>query len=82
MRLHSTSLINLSLVGCRGITCLNLTCPYLEQVRLDGCDHLERASFLPTMNGPINNVISVSWSLSYWSMFLLSWEKCSCSRRS
>ncbi|KAK9683909.1 hypothetical protein RND81_10G174200 [Saponaria officinalis] len=47
MRLHSTSLIDLSLVGCRGITSLNLTCPYLEQVRLDGCDHLEKASFLP-----------------------------------
>ncbi|KAH9619086.1 hypothetical protein KSS87_017375 [Heliosperma pusillum] len=37
----------LHLTGCRAITSLNLTCPYLEQVRLDGCDHLERASFLP-----------------------------------
>ncbi|KAF8388734.1 hypothetical protein HHK36_025414 [Tetracentron sinense] len=43
----STSLVSLSLVGCRAMTDLELTCPSLEQVYLDGCDHLERASFCP-----------------------------------
>ncbi|CAO2816627.1 unnamed protein product [Amaranthus hypochondriacus] len=47
VRLHSTSLVSLSLAGCRGITTLTLECPFLDQVRLDGCDHLERVSFLP-----------------------------------
>ncbi|CAK9168656.1 unnamed protein product [Ilex paraguariensis] len=47
VRFLSTSLISLSLAGCRGITSLELTCPYLEQVSLDGCDHLETASFCP-----------------------------------
>uniref|UniRef100_A0A7N1A8F6 F-box domain-containing protein n=1 Tax=Kalanchoe fedtschenkoi TaxID=63787 RepID=A0A7N1A8F6_KALFE len=41
----STSLVSLSLVGCRGITYLELQCPHLELVCLDGCDHLECASF-------------------------------------
>ncbi|KAF7830416.1 F-box/LRR-repeat protein 15-like [Senna tora] len=43
----SSSLVSLSLVGCRAITTLELTCPNLERVCLDGCDHLERASFCP-----------------------------------
>ncbi|KAK6119596.1 hypothetical protein DH2020_046659 [Rehmannia glutinosa] len=43
----STSLVSLSLGGCRAITSLELNCPYLEHVSLDGCDHLERASFSP-----------------------------------
>ncbi|XP_059644394.1 F-box/LRR-repeat protein 15 isoform X2 [Cornus florida] len=43
----STSLVSLSLVGCRAITSLELKCPYLEHVSLDGCDHLERAYFCP-----------------------------------
>lgn len=43
----SSSLVSLSLAGCRAITSLELQCPYLEQVSLDGCDHLERASFCP-----------------------------------
>ncbi|KAJ0031974.1 hypothetical protein Pint_13684 [Pistacia integerrima] len=42
-----TSLVSLSLVGCRAITSLELKCPNLEKVCLDGCDHLERASFCP-----------------------------------
>lgn len=42
-----TKLNALSLAGCRGLTSLELRCPYLEQVSLDGCDHLERASFCP-----------------------------------
>ncbi|KAI4337187.1 hypothetical protein L6164_015633 [Bauhinia variegata] len=47
VRFISTSLVSLSLVGCRAITTLELTCPNLEKVCLDGCDHLERASFCP-----------------------------------
>ncbi|KAH6792402.1 F-box family protein [Perilla frutescens var. hirtella] len=43
----STSLVSLSLGGCRAITSLDLSCPYLEHVSLDGCDHLERATFSP-----------------------------------
>lgn len=43
----STSLVSLSLVGCRAISTLELSCPNLEKVNLDGCDHLERASFSP-----------------------------------
>lgn len=44
---QSTSLVSLSLGGCRAITSLELKCPYLEYVSLDGCDHLEKASFSP-----------------------------------
>ncbi|XP_038699371.1 F-box/LRR-repeat protein 15 [Tripterygium wilfordii] len=51
---HSTSLVSLSLVGCRGITDLELACPSLEQVCLDGCDHLERASFCPVALRSLN----------------------------
>ncbi|KAL6965731.1 F-box/LRR-repeat protein 15 [Sarracenia purpurea var. burkii] len=47
VKFHSTSLVNLSLAGCRAVTSLELTCPYIERVSLDGCDHLERASFFP-----------------------------------
>ncbi|XP_038696416.1 F-box/LRR-repeat protein 15-like isoform X2 [Tripterygium wilfordii] len=50
----STSLVSLSLVGCRGITALELTCPSLEKVCLDGCDHLERASFCPVALRSLN----------------------------
>ncbi|XP_057959858.1 F-box/LRR-repeat protein 15 [Malania oleifera] len=46
VRFRSTSLVSLSLAGCRAVTVLELTCPYLEQVCLNGCD-LERASFCP-----------------------------------
>ncbi|KAI3994998.1 hypothetical protein MKX01_019812 [Papaver californicum] len=47
IKFSSTSLVSLSLVGCRAMTSLDLKCPYLEQVHLDGCDHLDRASFFP-----------------------------------
>ncbi|KAE8735266.1 F-box/LRR-repeat protein 15 [Hibiscus syriacus] len=47
LQFSSTSLVNLSLVGCRAITTLDLACPCLEKICLDGCDHLERASFCP-----------------------------------
>ncbi|KAJ4833613.1 F-box/LRR-repeat protein 15 [Turnera subulata] len=50
----STSLVSLSLVGCRAITSLELTCPCLEQICLDGCDHLERASFSPVALRSLN----------------------------
>ncbi|EEF46136.1 conserved hypothetical protein [Ricinus communis] len=50
----STSLVSLSLVGCRAITALELTCPCLEKVCLDGCDHLERASFSPVALRSLN----------------------------
>ncbi|GJZ77636.1 F-box/LRR-repeat protein 15 [Tanacetum coccineum] len=43
----SKSLVSLSLAGCCAITSLQLACPYLEQVSLDGCDHLVRATFSP-----------------------------------
>ncbi|KAF3790074.1 F-box/LRR-repeat protein 15 [Nymphaea thermarum] len=45
--LNSTSLVTLSLVGCRGMKNLELGCPNLQEVFLDGCDHLEDASFCP-----------------------------------
>ncbi|GAV90319.1 LOW QUALITY PROTEIN: F-box-like domain-containing protein, partial [Cephalotus follicularis] len=54
VRFCSTSLVSLSLVGCRTITALELLCPYLEQVCLDGCDHLERASFCPVALRSLN----------------------------
>ena len=47
MNLNSTSLHTLSLTGCLGLTNLQLACPSLQKVCLDGCDHLERASFSP-----------------------------------
>ncbi|KAL5559537.1 hypothetical protein UlMin_035748 [Ulmus minor] len=47
VRFSSTSLVSLSLDGCRSVTALELKCPYLEKVSLDGCDHLERAKFCP-----------------------------------
>ncbi|KAM7258620.1 hypothetical protein ACFE04_014361 [Oxalis oulophora] len=54
MRICSTSLVCLSLLGCRAITALELACPSLEQVCLDGCDHLERASFSPVSLQSLN----------------------------
>lgn len=53
MWLCSTSLVNLSLIGCRAVTALELKCPNLDQVCLDGCDHLERAAFCPVSSGCI-----------------------------
>ncbi|XP_020236572.1 F-box/LRR-repeat protein 15 [Cajanus cajan] len=50
----STSLISLSLGGCRAITNLDLNCPKLEKVILDGCDHLESASFCPVGLSSLN----------------------------
>lgn len=47
MQFSSTSLVSLSLDGCRAVTSLELKCPHLEKVSLDGCDHLERAEFCP-----------------------------------
>ncbi|KAJ0988468.1 hypothetical protein J5N97_006824 [Dioscorea zingiberensis] len=52
--LRSSSLVSLSLVGCRAMTVLELSCPNLQKVNLDGCDHLERASFCPVGLGSLN----------------------------
>lgn len=54
VKLRSTSLVRLSLVGCRAMAALELACPFLEQVLLDGCDHLERAVFFPVGLQTIN----------------------------
>ncbi|KAK5817305.1 F-box/LRR-repeat 15 -like protein [Gossypium arboreum] len=54
VQLSSTSLVSLSLVGCRAITTLDLACPCLEKICLDGCDHLERASFCPAALRSLN----------------------------
>ncbi|KAL5783523.1 hypothetical protein ACOSP7_008552 [Xanthoceras sorbifolium] len=54
VQFYSTSLVSLSLVGCRAITSLELKCPCLEKVYLDGCDHLERASFSPVALRSLN----------------------------
>lgn len=63
----STSLVSLSLVGCRAITSLELTCPFLEQVHLDGCDHLERAKFCPVSE---NDWMHVASDQVYFSKIL------------
>jgi hypothetical protein len=47
VELNSSSLASLSLAGCRSMTFLRLSCPNLQNVNLDGCDHLEEASFCP-----------------------------------
>jgi hypothetical protein len=47
VELNNSSLINLSLAGCRSMTFLKLACSKLQMVNLDGCDHLESASFCP-----------------------------------
>ncbi|KAB2024586.1 hypothetical protein ES319_D06G096500v1 [Gossypium barbadense] len=54
LHFSSTSLVSLSLVGCRDITTLDLACPCLEKICLDGCDHLERASFCPVALRSLN----------------------------
>ncbi|MBA0839027.1 hypothetical protein Goarm_004801, partial [Gossypium armourianum] len=54
LQFSSTSLVSLSLVGCRDITTLDLACPCLEKICLDGCDHLERASFCPVALRSLN----------------------------
>jgi hypothetical protein len=47
VRFCNSSLASLSLVGCRAVTSLELKCPRIEQICLDGCDHLETAFFQP-----------------------------------
>eukprot|EP00249_Psilotum_nudum_P018798 c26967_g1_i1 orf=641-4252(-) len=47
VRLTSTSLKILSLVGCRKISSIELACPDLQQLCLDGCDHLTTATLTP-----------------------------------
>ncbi|GMI97903.1 SLOW MOTION [Hibiscus trionum] len=54
LQFSTTSLVSLSLVGCRAITTLDLACPCLEKICLDGSDHLERASFCPVALRSLN----------------------------
>ena len=39
--LHSTSLVTLSLAGCKGLSAVKLSCPALVSLRLDECDQIE-----------------------------------------
>ncbi|WVZ20250.1 hypothetical protein V8G54_007572 [Vigna mungo] len=75
----STSLICLSLGGCRAITNLDLTCPNLEKLVLDGCDHLERASFCPVGLSSLNLGICPKLStLSIEAPYMVSLELKGC----
>ncbi|KAK7311950.1 hypothetical protein RJT34_10445 [Clitoria ternatea] len=75
----STSLISLSLGGCRAITNLDLTCPNLAKVILDGCDHLERASFCPVGLSSLNLGICPKLNtLSIEAPFMVSLELKGC----
>ncbi|XP_024523229.1 F-box/LRR-repeat protein 15 [Selaginella moellendorffii] len=47
IRLSSSSLLYLSLAGCRTVSSIDLQCPELQRLLLDGCDHLSRASLKP-----------------------------------
>ncbi|KAL5127228.1 F-box/LRR-repeat protein 15 [Glycine soja] len=75
----STTLVSLSLGGCRAITALKLTCPNLEKVILDGCDHLEKASFCPVGLRSLNLGICPKLNiLSIEAMFMVSLELKGC----
>ncbi|OIW21891.1 hypothetical protein TanjilG_13838 [Lupinus angustifolius] len=75
----STSLVSLSLGGCRAITTLELTCPNLEKVILDGCDHLERASFCPVGLRSLNLGICPKLNiLNIEALFMVSLELKGC----
>ncbi|KAG6555990.1 hypothetical protein Mapa_001930 [Marchantia paleacea] len=54
VKLSSSSIQSLSLVGCRNIQSLNLACPVLQNLVLDGCDHLQTASFSPVGLNSLN----------------------------
>ncbi|CAK9278008.1 unnamed protein product [Sphagnum jensenii] len=47
VKLSTSSLSTLSLVGCRNILSLELSCPILQRLQLEGCDRLMDASFAP-----------------------------------
>ncbi|MED6206877.1 F-box/LRR-repeat protein 15 [Stylosanthes scabra] len=79
IRFVSTSLVSLSLGGCRAITNLDLTCPKLENIILDGCDHLERASFCPVGLRSLNLGICPKLNiLSIEAPFMVSLELKGC----
>ncbi|KAL2974327.1 hypothetical protein AAZX31_14G098000 [Glycine max] len=79
VRFISTTLVSLSLGGCRAITALELTCPNLEKVILDGCDHLEKASFCPVGLRSLNLGICPKLNiLSIEAMFMVSLELKGC----
>ncbi|KAL1219568.1 F-box/LRR-repeat protein 15 [Cardamine amara subsp. amara] len=54
VRFCNSSLVSLSLVGCRAVTSLELKCPRIEQICLDGCDHLKTAFFQPVALRSLN----------------------------
>lgn len=67
VRFCSTSLVSLSLVGCRAITALELKCPILEKVCLDGCDHIESASFVPVSeNDCLVSFVAQVLVINFW----------------
>lgn len=45
--LHSTSLQQMSIASCKGVTLLRLACPALAELSVDECDQLERACLRP-----------------------------------
>ena len=76
MELSSSSLASLSLVSCRAMTALDLSCPNLLTVNLDGCDHLEKASFCPVSKANCNSLIySVNNSVYSYLCWLLNFRK-------
>lgn len=47
VKLSTSSLERLSLMNCKKVSSLELSCPVLHHLHLDGCDHLIEASFAP-----------------------------------
>lgn len=47
VKLSTSSLERLSLMNCKKVSSLELSCPVLHDLHLDGCDRLIEASFAP-----------------------------------